>query len=163
MSNKLGAAAKAARSPKKQPLDRRIGLRLSHQELSVLESRALRRNQSLSDFLRSVALEPTAAEADYATRAWADGQEMLGRLEQLEEQLQTLQGMMAAVLYLQQRQVPSGVFNELRAGVQFAMSEDLIGDLLPELATDLLAARDRQRQSTDQAQLPPRAVSAKRP
>lgn len=143
MSNKGEASRGPAAAGKNRPLNRRIGLRVSDHELSVLESRALRNRQSLSDYVRAQTLAPTAADAEYATRAWVDGQEMLGRLEDVNEQLQELKGMVAALLYLQRRQVPAGVFNDMRAEVQFAKAENLLGDLLPELAADLEGHRRR--------------------
>ncbi|WP_197343434.1 conjugal transfer protein TraA [Ralstonia pseudosolanacearum] len=104
----------------------------------VEEAAALAGYKHLSKYIRDKALDRGGQRE--ATRdsmeAWAERQELIGRLAEIERSQKTAHAFLAMVLFLVRKKATTGEFNELVLACEKAgVPAELLAALFPELAS----------------------------
>lgn len=117
---------------------RSIPIRYSEEELQRLEpAAALAGYKHLSTFIRDRSLDRVGGgrNSDEGIGAWAERQELTGRLAALDQQQRSTEALLLMVLALIRKKATTGEINELRALIEHSNGdrESLAGAAFPGL------------------------------
>ncbi|AET95634.1 hypothetical protein [Caballeronia zhejiangensis] len=104
----------------------------------VEEAAALAGCKHLSKYIRDKALsrESQREAARDSVEAWAEHQELVGRLAEIERSQKTAQALLAMLIFLMRKKATTGEFNELVVACEKAgMPAELLAASSPELAS----------------------------
>lgn len=112
-------------------------VRYSDDEKNRLEqAAALAGYKKLGTYIRDKSLDKIGQQSSGrdSLEAWAERQEIIGRLAEIERTQKATNAMLTTLVYLAHRKATTGEINDLRAAVEYAgVSSSALDKLTPEL------------------------------
>lgn len=115
------------------------------ERIRVEEAAALAGYKHLSKYIRDKSLDRGShRESGHGSmQAWADRQELIGRLAEIERSQKTAHALLAMLLFLMRKKATTGEFNALVLACQNAgVPADVLAVSMPELAALLIRLED---------------------